>query len=568
MKSIKDIRQNLEILAEEADNVEIRKLTALVKAGLFDSNKISLLKRALNKENIRMSKVEKDVLLELLDRLLSIVLSNQSIFSKVKQNVSESNEEYFEVVLDESDGRYSTKTMTNIDITQVPPIIVMKRKSIRIFPDGQKVALYWADRINKYISVPFQSIGISEEVSQKLDELQQMHLNRLQGKEREARTAEKIAQKSGETRHIQAATKARKDVEDYKAKLDTGFSGPKAGRKQRIQQAHELIKKSMTTAATQRRDAAKKRLGAWKEKKTKEYSDKKKEFDKASTSYQKKVSNRGQGFGKDYARHGLGGAIGLAIHRKITSAPSAPKAPEKPKFMKEDSSVSLKFKSRVQELKEQNQQQLDEILPVVGAAIATGARIAAPYVARAAGALVRKAAPYAKRAAGAVARKAKALGKKGLKKIKDYVKSKKGALGAAAGYAAGSAGSDSSGSDSSSKNYEYDVKRDKAFGGSGPIKGINPENRSDVASQERRDKQQLRRSMSMQENVITKLKNLTETINLEYEDGTVEVTPSMAEKIVEIYDALNVRNKKIVREMINKDKSNFVKIANFAANKV
>jgi hypothetical protein len=39
-----------------------------------------------------------------------------------------------------------------------PNIIILKRKAIRIFPDGRKVALYHADKIDKYISIPYSDV--------------------------------------------------------------------------------------------------------------------------------------------------------------------------------------------------------------------------------------------------------------------------------------------------------------------------------------------------------------------------------------------------------------------------
>jgi hypothetical protein len=39
-----------------------------------------------------------------------------------------------------------------------PNIIVLKRKAIRIFPDGRKVALYRAEKIDKYISIPYSDM--------------------------------------------------------------------------------------------------------------------------------------------------------------------------------------------------------------------------------------------------------------------------------------------------------------------------------------------------------------------------------------------------------------------------
>jgi hypothetical protein len=40
-----------------------------------------------------------------------------------------------------------------------PVLLVMRRKSIRQFPDGQRVALYFIDKLNKFVSVPFDSKG-------------------------------------------------------------------------------------------------------------------------------------------------------------------------------------------------------------------------------------------------------------------------------------------------------------------------------------------------------------------------------------------------------------------------
>ena len=48
--------------------------------------------------------------------------------------------------------------------SDVPAIIMLKRKAIRVYPDNQKVALYYAEAIDKYVSIPFgpegKSLGI------------------------------------------------------------------------------------------------------------------------------------------------------------------------------------------------------------------------------------------------------------------------------------------------------------------------------------------------------------------------------------------------------------------------
>lgn len=36
-----------------------------------------------------------------------------------------------------------------------PAVLILKRKAIRIYPDHQKVALYYSQQLDKYISIPF-----------------------------------------------------------------------------------------------------------------------------------------------------------------------------------------------------------------------------------------------------------------------------------------------------------------------------------------------------------------------------------------------------------------------------
>ena len=50
--------------------------------------------------------------------------------------------------------------MTKKPTPKDPPVLlVMRRKSIRQFPNGQRVALYFIDKLNKYVSVPYDDNG-------------------------------------------------------------------------------------------------------------------------------------------------------------------------------------------------------------------------------------------------------------------------------------------------------------------------------------------------------------------------------------------------------------------------
>lgn len=107
-------------------------LSLLEESGKMTHYQTEVVKRVLTKENVQLSKTEKLALTELLEKVIE---------EKASEKVSE--------------------LPVDKDINQLPTILVLHRRAIRVFPDKQKVALYWADKINRYISVPFSDIGIS-----------------------------------------------------------------------------------------------------------------------------------------------------------------------------------------------------------------------------------------------------------------------------------------------------------------------------------------------------------------------------------------------------------------------
>jgi len=42
----------------------------------------------------------------------------------------------------------------------IPFMVVLKRRAIRQYPDGQVVALYYSDKLKQYVTVPFSGIGV------------------------------------------------------------------------------------------------------------------------------------------------------------------------------------------------------------------------------------------------------------------------------------------------------------------------------------------------------------------------------------------------------------------------
>ena len=78
MKKIEQIRNKYDIITEKQDT-DARKLEALARSGLFESKKIPVLKRALEKEPEKMTIAERKVVLELLDSLISEAVYSQNL---------------------------------------------------------------------------------------------------------------------------------------------------------------------------------------------------------------------------------------------------------------------------------------------------------------------------------------------------------------------------------------------------------------------------------------------------------------------------------------------------------
>ena len=161
MKSIKDLREQFNLVTEKEEH-DMNKLSQLVRAGLFDAKKLSALKRAMDKPADKMTSQEKRMMINLLDALMSEVLSDKQVYRKVKQDVMKEAKDWeTKDYLSKVDPRYGNGWP---DQKQIPSVLLLKRKAIRVFPDGQKVGLYYAQTIDKYVTVPFGELGMQHNV--------------------------------------------------------------------------------------------------------------------------------------------------------------------------------------------------------------------------------------------------------------------------------------------------------------------------------------------------------------------------------------------------------------------
>jgi len=110
---------------------------------------------------------DREIMRNLFNRMVDLVSSKQ-MFTKTKQAIRE------EVELNE--GPMDTPL-----VPDPPVILVIKRKAVRLYPDGTRIALYWSDKLKRIFSLPYgpavQPVIQAEEYVQELIESEELLLN-------------------------------------------------------------------------------------------------------------------------------------------------------------------------------------------------------------------------------------------------------------------------------------------------------------------------------------------------------------------------------------------------------
>ena len=139
MKSLLDFK-----LITEEEKKDYSKFDALVRAGLANKAQMQRIHKILDKmgdERPTFNPADRAIMQNLFNKMVDLISNNKQIYTKARQAVREELEE---------------ATKMNAPLVPLPPIImVIKRKAVRLYPDGTRIALYYNDKMKRYFSVPF-----------------------------------------------------------------------------------------------------------------------------------------------------------------------------------------------------------------------------------------------------------------------------------------------------------------------------------------------------------------------------------------------------------------------------
>ena len=178
MKSLEDFKN---ILLEE-EKSDYSKFDMLVRAGLANKAQIQRIHKILDKmgeEKPNFSPADRMIVQNLFNKMVDLISNNKQIFQQTRRAVREDTVDTSDYKIDKTGRKYKAHRIKLGDTTpavadgtvelakeevvqlteaQDPPfVLVLKRKAIRLYPDGTKIALYHNDRLDKDFAVPYST---------------------------------------------------------------------------------------------------------------------------------------------------------------------------------------------------------------------------------------------------------------------------------------------------------------------------------------------------------------------------------------------------------------------------
>jgi hypothetical protein len=150
MKSLLDFKS-----ITEEEKKDYSKFDALVRAGLANKAQVQRIHKILDKmgdERPTFNPADRAIMQNLFNKMVDLISNNKQIYTKARQAV---REELNEVSL--------AATSDVPFIPDPPAVLVIKRRAVRLYPDGTRVALYYSDKLKRYFTVPYatMSAGVS-----------------------------------------------------------------------------------------------------------------------------------------------------------------------------------------------------------------------------------------------------------------------------------------------------------------------------------------------------------------------------------------------------------------------
>jgi hypothetical protein len=191
----------------EEEKSDYSKLDALVRAGLANKAQLQRIHKIMDKmseERPVFNNADREIMRNLFNRMADLITSNKQIYIKARQAVREDLNEGMITTADfktDIEGKKHRRSRLKIGdvgydmkeartdsvgsaypvVPDPPVVLVIKRKAVRLYPDGTRIAMYWSDKLKRVFSLPYgpavDAVVQSEEYVQELLNSEELFLN-------------------------------------------------------------------------------------------------------------------------------------------------------------------------------------------------------------------------------------------------------------------------------------------------------------------------------------------------------------------------------------------------------
>lgn len=157
---------------QKQNKTQAQRIAQLVRSGLMKTSELPALKVAMMRHSkvgdvAKLPRNQRDVLNRYYQATAGAALATQQSTQAVRRNIMNG----YEISRDD----YLTEATFN----DPPMMLILKRRGIRIFPDGKRVALYVNEKLGLSFTVPYSSngpeqelVGVAEEIV--LEDIEQL----------------------------------------------------------------------------------------------------------------------------------------------------------------------------------------------------------------------------------------------------------------------------------------------------------------------------------------------------------------------------------------------------------
>lgn len=169
----KDLRDNLTEAEGSALKGHMQNISRLVRRGLLPASDLPRLRTALisyekKKDMAKLPSDQRTVLQKYNAAIENAALGSNKSVNAITQNINAG----FEISGNEFLGEAA-------EMKDPPMMMVLKRKGIRIFPDGKRVALYVNEKLGLTFTVPYSAQGIENAMTGVTEEVVSESISQL-----------------------------------------------------------------------------------------------------------------------------------------------------------------------------------------------------------------------------------------------------------------------------------------------------------------------------------------------------------------------------------------------------